>query len=138
MPPDRVRLADTRAWLAKAADDLRGAELDLSAERPLLGDALFHCQQAAEKALKAFLTWHDRPFRKTHNLVELGDQCREIDPTLENLLRRAARLTEFAWKFRYPGEPFEPSPDEAQDGLRLAQDVLAAVVDRLPSGTWPA
>ena len=38
MPPDRVRLTDTRAWLAKAADDLRGAELDLSAERPLLGD----------------------------------------------------------------------------------------------------
>ena len=31
---------------------------------PLLGDATFHCQQAVEKALKAFLIWHDRPFRK--------------------------------------------------------------------------
>ncbi len=85
MPLDPVRLADTRAWLLKAANDLRGAEVDLAADPPLPGDALFHCQQVAEKALKAFLTWHDRRFRKTHNLVELGDQSREIDDTLHEL-----------------------------------------------------
>jgi HEPN domain-containing protein len=61
-------MADTRAWLARARDDIRGADIDLAAAPPLLGDAAFHCQQAVEKALKAFLTWHDRPFRKTHDL----------------------------------------------------------------------
>jgi HEPN domain-containing protein len=34
----------------------------------LFGAAVFHCQQAAEKALKGFLAWHDTPFRKTHDL----------------------------------------------------------------------
>jgi HEPN domain-containing protein len=48
---DPVRVADTRAWFAKAANDLRGADVDLAADPPLLGDALFHCQQAVEKAL---------------------------------------------------------------------------------------
>ncbi len=29
--------------------------------------------------MKAFLAWHDRPFRKTHNLIEIGEQCAAID-----------------------------------------------------------
>jgi HEPN domain-containing protein len=70
---------------------LRGAEIDLAADPPLLDDPMFHCQQAAEKALKAYLTWHDRPFRRTHDLVELGNQCVEIDHTLDPLLRRGPR-----------------------------------------------
>ena len=73
-----MRAADTRAWLARARDDLRGAEIDLAASPPLLGDAAFHWQQAVEKALKAFLTWHDRPFRKTHDLTEDGDHIHVI------------------------------------------------------------
>ena len=55
MQHDAARSADTRGWLRKAAQDLRGAEIDLAAAPPLPGDAAFHCQQATEKALKAFL-----------------------------------------------------------------------------------
>ena len=73
-----MRAADTRAWLARARDDLRGAGIDLAASPPLLGDAAFHCQQVVEKALKVFLTWHDWPFRKTHDLVELGAECEAL------------------------------------------------------------
>ena len=72
----------------------------------------FHAQQLAEKALKGLLTWYDQPSRKTHNLVEIGQQCGAIDATLEDLTCRAARLTEYAWKFRYPGEPAEPPVEE--------------------------
>jgi len=88
--------------------DLRAAEHLLVAQPPLTGLALFHAQQAVEKTLKAFLSWHDIPFRKTHDLSVLGQQCLAIDGTLENLCRRAARLTVFAWLFRYPGESEEP------------------------------
>jgi HEPN domain-containing protein len=55
MPPD-PRLADgARAWFAKAASDLRAAERALTARPPLHADSAFHCQQAAEKAMKGFL-----------------------------------------------------------------------------------
>ncbi|MDH5429312.1 MAG: HEPN domain-containing protein [Nitrospirota bacterium] len=40
---------EARAWFQKAANDLRGADIDLAATPPLIEDALFHCQQAAEK-----------------------------------------------------------------------------------------
>jgi HEPN domain-containing protein len=86
---DAARIADTRAWFTKAANDLRGAEIDLAADPPLLGDALFHCQQASEKSFKGFLTWHDEPFRKTHSIEEAETAlalAREVfDQLLEHL-----------------------------------------------------
>jgi hypothetical protein len=48
-----------QAWLRRADDDLRSAQVDLAADPPLIEDALFHCQQAAEKAMKPFLTARD-------------------------------------------------------------------------------
>ncbi len=72
MRPDPASAAEARAWLDKAAQDLRAAEVDLDALPPLVEGAAFHCRQATEKALKAFLALHDRPIRKTHDLVGLG------------------------------------------------------------------
>jgi hypothetical protein len=45
-----------------------------------------------------------------------------VDTTLEPPLRRAASLTDYAWKFRYPGEPEEPSIEEADEALALARE----------------
>ena len=108
MPHDPALVQDTRAWLTRADRDLQAAEHDMKATPPLLDDALFHCQQAIEKALKAFLAWHDVPFRKTHNLTELGEVCVKIDASLQEVAERAGPLTKYAWKFRYPGESEEP------------------------------
>jgi hypothetical protein len=69
MQHDPARLADTRAWLDRAATDIRAAQHGMKAEPPLVADVLFHCQQAVEKCFKAFLAWHDVAFRKTHSLV---------------------------------------------------------------------
>lgn len=135
MPPDPVRIQDTRAWFARAEADLRAAANEVSADEPVLGDAVFHCQQAAEKAMKAFLTWYDVPFRKTHDLGVLGGQCAEIDPELGDVLRRAAPMTEYAWKFRYPGDVFEPPRDEVDGALNLARTVVADIRSRLPLDT---
>ena len=138
MPPDPVRTADTRAWLAKAILDLRSARADLGVVPPIRGDALFHCQQAVEKVLRAWLTWHDRPFRKTHDLGELGVQGVAVDAELEPLLREAAPLTEYAWQFRYPGEVAEPAEEETAAGLALAEQVVAAISERLPPEARPS
>lgn len=134
MPRDPIRAADVSAWLAKADMDLRAATHQLTAEPPFTGDAVFHAQQAAEKTLKAFLAWHDVPFRKTHDLAEIGRECAGIDPSLEPLLKRAAELTQYAWKFRYPGEPQEPSREEADRSIALAREVHEAIALRLPPG----
>jgi len=136
MPPDPALVAEVRAWLAKAGSDLRAGEVDLAAQPPLAADAAFHAQQAVEKSLKALLTWSQIAFRKTHNLVELGEACVAIDASLEPLLRDAAELTEYAWRFRYPGDFDEPTASESDQALRIAHKVFAEITRRI--GLEPA
>ena len=45
-----------RQWLLKADHDLAAAEKLSGGDEPLLDTAIYHCQQAAEKALKGFMT----------------------------------------------------------------------------------
>jgi HEPN domain-containing protein len=40
----------------------------MEGDDPYLDTAVYHCQQAVEKALKAFLTYHDTEFEKTHGI----------------------------------------------------------------------
>ena len=133
MEPDPILVANTAAWLRKAAQDLARVERCLAEENPDVEDALFHCQQAAEKALKAYLTWHDQPFRKTHDLAALGKQCAGIDPTLAALADQADELTEYAWAFRYPTSFLEPAPGEDDSARRLARDIVQDITARLPA-----
>jgi HEPN domain-containing protein len=133
---DPVLVENTRAWLLKAAGDLRAAEVDLGVDPPLLDDAMFHCQQAVEKSMKGFLIRYDRPFRRTHSLAELAAQCGEIDASLGDALSAAGYLTNYAWEYRYPGEP-APDADEVRRAIALARRVHAEVLARLPSGMRP-
>jgi HEPN domain-containing protein len=132
MPHDPVRLAETKSWFEKAANDLRAADHELTAVPPLTDDMVFHAQQAAEKAMKGYLSWYDQPFRKTHDLAEVGRQCTSIDASLESLLRRAERLSVYAWAFRYPGDAENPSIEEALGALAVAREVVEAMLARLP------
>ena len=137
MQHDPARAWEAQAWLARARADPRAAEVDLAAEPPLSEDAAFHCQQAAEKALKGFLAWHDRPFRKTHNLEELGEQCLGIDERLRPQVDPAVPLTEFAWRSRYPGEQEELAQGEAEEALHIARALYEAVLARVPEEARP-
>jgi len=121
------RAEEVAAWLSRADQDLRAAQVDLGADPPLLADAAFHCQQAVEKALKALLTRHDHAYRKTHDIGELALACLEHEPSLEALLRESTPLTEYAWRFRYPGDVFEPEPEEVQMALNIALRVVETI-----------
>ena len=137
MPPESARTAETRAWFTKATRDLRAADALLALNPPLLGEVVFHCQQAAEKAMKGYLTWHDCPFGKTHDLAVIGGLCVERDQGLEPICRRAERLSVFAWVFRYPGDPEEPAIDDVRNALAVAREVLEAILSRLPGELRP-
>ncbi len=134
MPRD-ARAKEAAAWLSRAELDLRAAEVDLGVDPPLLADAAFHCQQAVEKALKGFLTYNDHAFRQTHDIGELALACLEHQPSLEALLRESAPLTEYAWRFRYPGEVFEPDRLEVEAALEVARRVVEDV--RMAVGEEP-
>jgi len=58
-------------WIQKASGDMAAVEA-LAEGGPVHANAVaFHCQQAAEKFLKAFLVWHEVAFPKTHDLDQI-------------------------------------------------------------------
>ena len=69
-----------KAWLKKAENDLIAAENSVKIK--LYDIASFHAQQCAEKYLKAFLTYHEIEFEKTHAIEDLLLPKCSVLPTL--------------------------------------------------------
>lgn len=112
------------AWLAKVEEDLAVARLLIEDEKRLLGAGVYHCQQAAEKALKALLTHREVLFPKTHDLEVLLNLVVRPQQDETDFLSVAAReLTPLATVFRYPGDLHTPSVAEADQALRHAEDI---------------
>ena len=44
----------------------------------------------------------------------------------------AIALSQYAWRFRYPGAPYEPDAREAARGRELADQVRVEIGKRLP------
>jgi HEPN domain-containing protein len=129
-PPELVVRELALEWLAKA-------DVDLSAGRALLSAAdlfevvAFHSQQAVEKALKAFLVWHQIEFPKTHDIERLLELCASIDPEVAEALASAVELTPYGVEYRYPGEYPPVSEEAAEQSLATAQLVVGEVAKRL-------
>lgn len=113
--------------MEKSRRDLASAVRLLEGDPPYPDTALYHCQQAAEKALKGFLAAHARPLRRVHDLMVLLDECSAIDPSFTPLAEAAATLTPYGTIFRYPGRMSEPTTEEALDGVELARQMIAHI-----------
>jgi HEPN domain-containing protein len=115
-------------WLAKAERDYEAARRMIDEPREPLRDAgVYHCQQAAEKALKGWLTSKGVAVTKTHDLVHLVRLCAADEKTFEALISPADFLSPFAVEFRYPGDIFEPPQEDADRALLDARAILDAV-----------
>jgi HEPN domain-containing protein len=132
-----MRVTETAMWLVKTAHDLRAASAVLRLRPPVTDAAMFHCQQAVEKTLKAFLVWHRRPVPKIHDLRILGNQCSEVDPTLAQLILQVEHLSVHAVLTRYPGDAREPRATVARTALTATRKAIRQILDRLPKAVRP-
>lgn len=94
---------ETRKWILKAEEDWEGAREQIGRKPPLRDLACFHCQQAAEKHLKALLQESGVAVPKTHDLEDLLGLLLPHDATLAPLRRILRSLTRYAVVYRYPG-----------------------------------
>ncbi len=119
-----------KAWLQNAADDLASAQRLLEIEPMILNSACFHCQQATEKSLKAFLFFRGNEAKRTHDLSFLIDQCAQFDTIFEAI--DILNLNEFAVNdARYPGFNLTPDAEEARTLYQLALEINSLVKERI-------
>jgi len=129
---DDAKAAEIQQWVMKARHDIESARLLLAGDSPILDTAVYHCQQAAEKALKAYLTLQDSPFVKMHDLTALVKQCMDEDASFEALMEIAEILTPYATAFRYPGDVLEPDTPDAREALTLAEEMVGFILEKFP------
>lgn len=90
----------------------------------MLETLCFHCQQTAEKSIKAvFVSLGRRPPR-THNLVTLFESL-PGDIVVPEDVRACAALSGYAVAMRYPDEAEDVTPVEYRRALSQAGSVLA-------------
>ena len=131
--------AAAKAWMIKAWRDLQTACRVATGEPPFYDVAVYHCQQAAEKAVKAFLVHHGKPYEKTHDIEVLVDIASEIDSNFSKLADAADALTPYATRFRYPNATFalEQQPTEYEEALQHAQTIYDFIFSLLPAEARP-
>ena len=94
----------TREWVVKAEDDY-GAAAEMARLKDHYNDQdCFHCQQSAEKYLKALLEELRVSIEKTHDLEKFLGTILPYHPSLRSLRRGLRFLTNFSVSIRYPGE----------------------------------
>lgn len=122
---------EAREWWKKAQTDLTSAFVLIEHNPPIIETTCFHCQQAAEKAIKAYLIWQGIPFQKIHNLSYLIDLCSIHDKRFEELHSDAETLTPYAINIRYPGENWA-SAEDAKAALRAAEKIIGCIATWIP------
>ncbi len=118
-------------WLKTAADDLDWTRANIHGK--IWYGACFSAQQAAEKALKAFLLFKGQKIKKIHSLNALLEECKEIDSSFEQLRTGCARLTVYYVTTRYPDiiDFAEFSQEKAVEALDLAKRVVDFVETKI-------
>ena len=119
-----------RGWLSKAENDLTAIRMCLRAGQAL-DTACFHAQQAAEKAIKAYLIAYDIDFPFIHNLERLVDLCATREPSFQSIKTLGESLTPYAVDLRYELD-FQPTTERAREAYEAAVKIIAFVLDRLP------
>jgi len=130
-PPDKIRDEFVRQWLLKAEEDFNAAKSLIAYGASFLSTVCFHSQQAAEKYLKAFLTYHQVEFPKTHDIDELLDLIAPTDSKLPESLRDVIVLTNYGVDVRYPGDFPNVTSSDAQQAIQMAEKVRRLVLELL-------
>lgn len=121
----RVRLV--REWIEIAEEDLtlarHGFTISSNVPYRLLA---FHCQQSAEKNLKALLVYHDIEFPYTHDIEKLLALA-PPQYNLPSVLERAGDLSDYAVAKRYPDQYRKMTKAEAEEALEAANKVKEVI-----------
>ena len=130
----RLYKEESLRWLTQAQDELTDA--DELRKRGRFYLALFHFQQAAEKALKAYLYLTVKSKEEvftTHSLEDILQKAWAADRDFKEV-KKAKKLDEYAIRSRYPDSlpgripsRYFDDPQEAEEAMHLAKRVVELV-----------
>ena len=119
---EEIKIA--KQWLAKAKNDLLNADNNLKADEVPYDTVCFHCQQSAEKLLKAYLVGMGESYPISHDLFLILEKVLFIDNDAGSLRDALSILMPYAVEVRYPDDWDMPSEKDAKEARDAAEKVL--------------
>ncbi len=120
-----------REWQRYAEQDLASAEYLLAMKPKPLEIVCYHCQQSAEKYLKAFLALHGIGIAKTHDLTALNKSCSTNDPAFSLIAEDCLELTDYGVQARYPFQ-LDLTEVDVSTAIQCARRIADFVSARIP------
>ena len=123
---------DIDAWLDFAVSDFETARFLYDHQHPKQLEIIcYHCQQAAEKAIKALFVRYDLPggIPRKHDLSFLLNQLQSKTDISSDLRRRADILSVYGVISRYPNE-ISVDEEHAKDAVQCAEVILTWVKEK--------
>ena len=118
-----------REWINYAEKDFVAAEFLMTATSPPIEIICYHCQQSAEKILKAFLIKNDIIPPRTHDLNLLINECYKIDNEVSILKKECNRLNDFGVNTRYPNN-LDLIFDDAKIALKDSEKIKTYILNK--------
>lgn len=117
----------TREWLEYAEHDLYAAKLLIESPKPPFEVIAYHCQQSAEKSIKALLIEHGEPLPRTHDMGVLCELVSDFYNGFTNYMEDCDRLTPYGVITRYPGSPLTVDKEHVSQALNTAEKIQELV-----------
>ena len=119
-----MRIHDAVEWIQIAEQDIYAAKILAEQVRRPNEIICYLCAQSVEKHLKGFLAYHEIIPKKTHNLVEILEVCKEIDGCFNDIKLDCSRINKFATDVRYPHR-FEVNDTDASYCIKAVEKIMA-------------
>ncbi|MHB1679484.1 MAG: HEPN domain-containing protein [bacterium] len=115
----------------KAENDLISAKVLFESGKTTSDVICFHCQQAVEKCLKAYLAYNNKEILKTHDISDILKDCEQIDTDFAKIGEiKADKLTYYAVNTRYD-DIIEPTYDDAKEAISIAEQVRLFLINKI-------
>ncbi len=119
---DNKKIDFIKEWIYEANNDLGLAEFVIDNDGKYYDLVCFHCQQAAEKYLKAYIIYLRLHYEKVHDLKYLLNVIGKKRDVPKKLKKYADLLNEYTIDSRYPDYWHDPTLDETKECIKAAQD----------------
>ena len=122
---------EVEQWIIKGDHDLGTAKITYLYIPEYLDTVTFHCQQAVEKYLKAYLIFLSTQFRFSHDLVYLLDLITQIDIDFNTFYDPVSELQGYAVEIRYPNEQIFLSNEKVESAMITAKAVREIIMRKM-------
>lgn len=86
---------------------------------------------SCRKDLKAYIIFLDLPLNKTHNLIKLIDQIKELDIDILKLQEDVELLTDYIVSARYPDDSEPITDDESKLAFSVCKKINSFVKNKI-------